>query len=79
MFWIDPRDIGEPNSKVTDENGSFGEYDENGHLKYRVDTKGKAHFVKSVGKYCLPHIHKFTWQLVNDVWRWIEEILDFIL
>lgn len=79
MFFVGPRDIGEPNSKFTDENGSFGEFDENGHLKYRVDTKGTPHFIKSIQKYCLPHIHKYTWKLVNGVWRWIEEVLDFIL
>ena len=69
---------GAPNSKITD-GGSFGEYDSNGNLSYRVDTTGHPHFIKSIGKYCLPHMHKFTWKLVNGVWRFIEEVLPYIL
>ena len=69
---------GEPNTTIHD-GGSFGEYDSNGNLSYRVDTTGKPHFVKSVGDYCLPHVHKFTWRLVNGVWRYIKEVLPYIL
>ncbi|MEI3535874.1 MAG: hypothetical protein V8R16_03830 [Bacilli bacterium] len=69
---------GTPNTKV-ESGGSFGEYDENGNLSYRVDTTGRPHYIKSVKKSCLPHIHKFTWRLINGVWRYIEEVLPYIL
>ena len=77
IMYIIPKH-GAPNSKITD-GGSFGEYDSNGNLSYRVDTTGRPHFIKSIGKYCLPHMHKFTWKLVNGVWRFIEEVLPYIL
>ncbi len=69
---------GAPNTKIKD-GGSFGEYDENGNLSYRVDTTGKPHYIKSEKRYALPHIHKFTWKLVNGVWRYIEEVLSYFL
>ena len=69
---------GAPNTKIKD-GGSFGEYDENGNLLYRVDTTGKPHYIKSEKRYALPHIHKFTWKLVNGVWRYIEEVLSYFL
>ncbi len=50
---------GTPNTSIKN-GGSFGEYDSNGNLIYRVDTTGKAHFIKAIQEYCLPHIHKFT-------------------
>ena len=65
--------------------GSFGlekenlRIDENGNLSYRVDTTGRSHYIKSAKKSCLPHIHKFTWRLINGVWRYIEEVLPYIL
>ena len=68
---------GEPNTTIK-QGGSYGEYDSNGNLKYRVDTTGKAHYIKKYGKKCLPHIHKFTWKIVDGVWRFIEEILPYM-
>ena len=68
---------GNPNTKI-ERGGSFGEYDKNGNLSYRVDTTGRPHYIKSIGKYALPHKHQFTWKLVNDIWRFIEEVLPYI-
>ena len=69
---------GEPNTKVRN-GGSFGEYDSNGNLSYRVDTTGKGHYIPSEGKRVTPHIHKYVWKMINGVWRWIEEVLPYIL
>ena len=69
---------GTPNTSIKN-GGSFGEYDSNGNLIYRVDTTGKAHFIKAIQEYCLPHIHKFTWKLVDGIWRFIEEVLPYTL
>ena len=55
---------GTPNTKITS-GGSYGEYDSNGNLK-------------SVGRRCLPHIHKFTWKLIDGIWRFVEEVLPYI-
>ena len=75
MFARIPRQ-GEPNTSIK-QGGSYGEYDSNGNLKYRVDTK-HSHYIKKYGKRCQPHIHKFNWKLVNDVWRFIVEILPYM-
>ena len=77
IMYIIPKH-GIPNSKITD-GGSFGEYDSNGNLSYRVDTTGRPHFIKSVGKHCLAHIHKFKWKLIKGVWRFVEEVLPYII
>ena len=69
---------GEPNTKVRN-GGSFGEYDSNGNLSYRVDTTGKGHYIPSEGKRVTPHIHKYVWKMINGIWRWIEEVLPYIL
>ena len=76
-MYIIPK-YGIPNSKITD-GGSFGEYDSNGNLSYRVDTTGRPHFIKSVGQHCLPHIHKFKWKLIKGIWRFVEEVLPYII
>ncbi len=76
IMYIIPKH-GEPNTMIRD-GGSYGEYDSNGNLSYRVDTTGRPHFIKSIGEYCLPHIHKFTWKLIDGVWRFIEEVLPYI-
>ena len=68
---------GQPNSTI-ESGGSRGEYDENGNLKYRVDTTGKPHFIKKYGKYFLPHVHKYQWYLQDGVWRFIEEVLPHL-
>ena len=68
---------GEPNSTIQS-GGSYGEYDENGNLKYRVDTTGKPHFIKKYGKYFLPHVHKFKWYKYDGIWRFIEEVLPHL-
>ena len=64
---------GDPNSFV--QNGdSFGEYDENGNLKYRTDT-GHSHFIKELQDYFQPHTHHFTWRKVNGIWRFFKTVL----
>ena len=73
-----PKNGGSPNSKI-ESGGSFGEYDANGNLSYRVDTTGHGHFMKGIGKKCLPHIHRFEWKWVKGAWRYVEEILPYIL
>ena len=68
---------GKPNSTIKS-GGSYGEYDENGNLKYRVDTTGKPHFIKKYGKKYLPHVHKFEWYLRDGVWRFTKEVLPHL-
>ena len=70
---------GDPNTSISNQNGSYGEYDSNGNLSYRVDVKGKPHYIKSVRRHCLPHTHKFTWKVVDGIWRYIEEVLPYII
>lgn len=75
IFWNIPRQ-GKPNTTIK-HGGSYGEYDSNGNLKYRVDTT-HSHYIKKYGQKYQPHIHKFTWKLVNGIWRFIEEIFPYL-
>lgn len=39
---------------------SITHYGKGGLPKYRIDVRGDAHFIKSIGKYALPHKHPFA-------------------
>jgi hypothetical protein len=64
---------GLPNSQIKN-GGSYGEYDENGNLSYRVDTD-HPHYIKELGDYYRPHTHYFKWQKIKNIWRYVERVL----
>ena len=65
---------GKPNSTVVS-GGSTGKYDENGNLVSRQDTTGKAHFIKELNGYYLPHTHTYEWKLINGIWRIVKKLI----